>query len=99
MTLSSANKSFFNGLILLLAFVSGFIIMTIELLGGRILAPYFGQQHLCMGKHHHRVYDLTVHRLSVGRQMVAQQSKPGQTRVLFHPCCHRPGPDPSIWVK
>ena len=29
-------------LVLSLAFVSGFIIMAIELLGGRILAPYFG---------------------------------------------------------
>ena len=29
-------------LILLLAFISGFAIMTIELLGGRILAPWFG---------------------------------------------------------
>jgi hypothetical protein len=28
--------------ILLLAFISGFVIMTIELLGGRILAPWFG---------------------------------------------------------
>jgi len=31
-----------NPLVLCLAFVSGFIIMAIELLGGRILAPYFG---------------------------------------------------------
>jgi hypothetical protein len=31
-----------NLLVLGLAFVSGFIIMAIELLGGRILAPYFG---------------------------------------------------------
>jgi len=29
-------------LVLVLAFISGFIIMAIELLGGRILAPYFG---------------------------------------------------------
>ncbi len=29
-------------IILLLAFISGFAIMTIELLGGRILAPWFG---------------------------------------------------------
>ena len=28
--------------VLLLAFTSGFIIMSVELLGGRILAPYFG---------------------------------------------------------
>ena len=31
-----------NATILVLAFTSGFIIMSIELLGGRILAPYFG---------------------------------------------------------
>jgi MFS family permease len=29
-------------LVLMLAFTSGFIIMSVELLGGRILAPYFG---------------------------------------------------------
>lgn len=31
-----------NPLVFCLAFTSGFIIMSIELLGGRILAPYFG---------------------------------------------------------
>ncbi|MGI9827797.1 hypothetical protein [Vibrio vulnificus] len=31
-----------NGLILMLAFISGFSIMSIELLGGKVLAPYFG---------------------------------------------------------
>lgn len=31
-----------NALVLVLAFSSGFIIMSVELLGGRILAPYFG---------------------------------------------------------
>lgn len=31
-----------NLVVLVLAFSSGFIIMSIELLGGRILAPYFG---------------------------------------------------------
>jgi len=35
-------KNSINPLIFSLAFVSGFIIMAIELLGGRILAPYFG---------------------------------------------------------
>jgi hypothetical protein len=38
----SAASSSQNPLVLGLAFVSGFIIMAIELLGGRILAPYFG---------------------------------------------------------
>ncbi len=36
------NPLYFNSLVLSLAFCSGFIIMSIELLGGRILAPYFG---------------------------------------------------------
>lgn len=36
------TASLINGLILGLAFCSGFIIMSVELLGGRILAPYFG---------------------------------------------------------
>lgn len=31
-----------NRLVLLLTFISGFSIMAVELLGGRILAPYFG---------------------------------------------------------
>jgi hypothetical protein len=38
--MSSPRSS--NLLVLVLAFTSGFIIMSIELLGGRILAPYFG---------------------------------------------------------
>ena len=36
------NSTFQNSLIYLLAFCSGFSIMGIELLGGRILAPFFG---------------------------------------------------------
>jgi len=36
------RASLHNLLVLCLAFISGFIIMSIELLGGRILAPYFG---------------------------------------------------------
>jgi hypothetical protein len=36
------NKKLQNALIYLLAFCSGFCIMGIELLGGRILAPFFG---------------------------------------------------------
>jgi hypothetical protein len=38
----ASNPSLHNLLVLCLAFISGFIIMSIELLGGRILAPYFG---------------------------------------------------------
>jgi len=36
------TSQFYNPFIYLLAFSSGFCIMGIELLGGRILAPYFG---------------------------------------------------------
>ncbi len=39
---ASLHFSLHNVLVLCLAFISGFIIMSIELLGGRILAPYFG---------------------------------------------------------
>ena len=31
-----------NVLVSVLAFTSGFVIMSLELLGGRLLAPYFG---------------------------------------------------------
>ena len=37
-----ANKNLINPVVFILAFTSGFVIMSIELLGGRILAPYFG---------------------------------------------------------
>lgn len=40
--MNSSTASINNKLIQCLAFISGFIIMAIELLGGRILAPYFG---------------------------------------------------------
>lgn len=38
----STRSAFHNFLVFGLAFISGFIIMSVELLGGRILAPYFG---------------------------------------------------------
>lgn len=40
--MTETNKPWQNRLIYLLAFSSGFCIMGIELLGGRILAPFFG---------------------------------------------------------
>jgi hypothetical protein len=40
--MATQHPSLHNLLVLCLAFISGFIIMSIELLGGRILAPYFG---------------------------------------------------------
>jgi len=39
---SSTNNVIQTPLVMVLAFIAGFIIMAIELLGGRILAPYFG---------------------------------------------------------
>lgn len=42
MTIQQKNTLKQNSLIYLLAFCSGFCIMGIELLGGRILAPFFG---------------------------------------------------------
>ena len=38
----SSNAATTNVVVLVLAFTSGFTVMAIELLGGRILAPYFG---------------------------------------------------------
>ena len=40
--INNNNSPWQNPLIYLLAFSSGFCIMSIELLGGRILAPFFG---------------------------------------------------------
>ncbi|MEK9822758.1 MAG: glycosyl transferase, partial [Gammaproteobacteria bacterium] len=39
---SKTQSRLVNWSVLTLAFTSGFIIMSIEMLGGRILAPYFG---------------------------------------------------------
>lgn len=39
---SITKSTGFDSLVLSLAFLSGFAIMAIELLGGRVLAPYFG---------------------------------------------------------
>jgi hypothetical protein len=39
---SNTHSRLVNWSVLTLAFTSGFIIMSIEMLGGRILAPYFG---------------------------------------------------------
>ena len=49
-------------LILCLAFTSGFIIMTVELLGGRILAPYFGSSIYVWGS----IITIFMMALSVG---------------------------------
>jgi len=48
--------------VLLLAFTSGFIIMSVELLGGRILAPYFGSSIYVWGS----IISIFIVALSVG---------------------------------
>ena len=44
-----AQAKSYQGLVMSLAFTSGFIIMSVELLGGRILAPYFGSSNYVWG--------------------------------------------------
>jgi len=39
---SISRKALLQNLIVAAAFINGFVIMTIELLGGRVLSPYFG---------------------------------------------------------
>ena len=38
----TAKKSLLQNIIVCAGFINGFVIMTIELLGGRVLSPYFG---------------------------------------------------------
>ena len=49
-------------LVMVLAFIAGFIIMAIELLGGRILAPYFGSSIYVWGS----IISIFMVALSVG---------------------------------
>ncbi len=39
---STSRKALLQNIIVAAAFINGFVIMTIELLGGRVLSPYFG---------------------------------------------------------
>ena len=39
---SISRKALLQNIIVAAAFINGFVIMTIELLGGRVLSPYFG---------------------------------------------------------
>lgn len=67
-----------NPLVFSLAFVSGFIIMAIELLGGRILAPYFGNSIYVWGS----IISVFMVSLSVGYLFGGKLSvrDPGLTR-------------------
>jgi MFS family permease len=57
-------------LILCLAFTSGFIIMSVELLGGRILAPYFGSSIYVWGS----IITIFMMALSAGYLIVGRLS-------------------------
>ena len=67
-----------NPTVLVLAFTSGFIIMSIELLGGRILAPYFGSSIYVWGS----IITVFMVALSVGYLLGGQLSlvKPNLAR-------------------
>lgn len=67
-----------NATVLVLAFTSGFIIMSIELLGGRILAPYFGSSIYVWGS----IITVFMVALSVGYLIGGQLSlhKPNLAR-------------------
>jgi len=67
-----------NLTVLVLAFTSGFIIMSIELLGGRILAPYFGSSIYVWGS----IITVFMVALSIGYLIGGQLSlhKPSLTR-------------------
>ncbi|MBD3648906.1 MAG: fused MFS/spermidine synthase [Pseudomonadales bacterium] len=75
---SGAVTALFSAVILTLAFTGGFIIMTIELLGGRILAPYFGSSIYVWGS----IITVFMISLSLGYLLVGRLSlvNPSLTR-------------------
>lgn len=68
--MSPPRQSRQNLLVLCLAFISGFIIMAIELLGGRILAPYFGSSIYVWGS----IITVFMLSLSIGYLLGGRQS-------------------------
>ncbi len=64
---------------MILAFIAGFIIMSIELLGGRILAPYFGSSIYVWGS----VITVFMLSLSVGYLTGGKLSLHNQTLVTY----------------
>jgi MFS family permease len=60
--LNPTQAQSYQGLVMSLAFTSGFIIMSVELLGGRILAPYFGSSIYVWGS----IISIFMVALSVG---------------------------------
>lgn len=76
-------------LILSLAFVSGFIIMGVELLGGRILSPYFGSSIYVWGS----IITVFMMSLSIGYLVGGKLSllHSNLNRYgLFYRCCDHP---------
>ena len=65
------NTTFQTTLVMVLAFIAGFIIMAIELLGGRILAPYFGSSIYVWGS----IITVFMLSLSIGYLMDSDSMK------------------------
>jgi hypothetical protein len=76
----------YSALIYLLVFVGGFSVMSIELLGGRVLAPYFGSSIYVWGS----IITVFMLALSIGYLLGGRFSlqKPSMTRlgVIFLVC-------------
>ena len=70
------HQALYRALLYLIAGWSGFFVMGVELLGGRLLAPLLRQQHLCLGRDHHGVHAGAVARLSGGRPRLAAAPEP-----------------------
>ena len=74
-----------RALVLLLAFAGGFIVMSLELLGGRILQPYFGSSVHVWGS------VITVFMLAlsigylIGGRMSAHAPSLGRFGAIFRP--------------
>ena len=78
--MSSVKTRLVNWTVFTLAFTSGFIIMSIELLGGRILAPYFGSSIYVWGS----IITVFMVALSIGYRIGGHLS-------LIHPRLSRYG--------
>ena len=76
-TVLTTRPTFQPFVVLPLAFISGFIIMSVELLGGRILAPYFGSSIYVWGS----IITIFMLSLSIG-YLSGGFSSPGPALLL-----------------
>jgi len=74
-----AQAKSYQGLVMSLAFTSGFIIMSVELLGGRILAPYFGSSIYVWGS----IISIFMVALSTGYLIVGRLSLDNPNLVKY----------------